>query len=243
MPKAGDEMTDPVCGMTVEPGRSLGPVVHDGQEYYFCSPTCQQRFAADPLKYLHGSRDAHGQQLTVAHHADVPKASRYTCPMHPEVVSDRPGPCPKCGMALELEVAEATDRPDPEYLDFRRRLIVGSLFGMPVVALAMLDMLPGQPLHRVLSMRTNLLIQLVLSVPVVLWAGWPLFVRAAQSLRNLSPNMFTLIGLGVGAAFVYSVAATLTPEWFPTKPGTHGVEAYFETAVAVTLLEIGRAHV
>src|SRR5258707_222701 len=108
-------MTDPVCGMTVEPGRSLGPVVHDGQEYYFCNPSCQQRFAADPLKYLRGSREAREQKLTVArHHADEPKASRYTCPMHPEVVSDQPGACPKCGMALEPEVAEATDGPDPE---------------------------------------------------------------------------------------------------------------------------------
>src|SRR5260370_71655 len=123
-------------------------------------------------------------------------------------------------------------------VDFSRRLRWGAVFGVPVIVLAMLDMLPGRPLDRFLPMRINLIIQLILSLPGVLWSGWPLFVRAMDSLRNFSPNMFTLIGLGVAAALLYSVATALVPGWFPHgfAAAGHGVEAYFETALAVTPL-------
>jgi Cu+-exporting ATPase len=229
-------MIDPVCGMTVDPAHSHGPVEYAGQRYFFCNPNCERRFQLDPKKYLNGEREAH-TSLDIAAPLAAPGVKRYVCPMHPEVVSDRPGSCPKCGMALEPETPTLDDSPDPELIDFQRRLIGGAVFGLPVVVLAMVDMLPGKPLMHILSMRWNLNIQMILSVPVVAWTGWPLFVRMVQSLRSLSPNMFTLIGLGVGAAFLYSVAAVLVPSWFPAGFDTgHGIEAYFETAVGVTLL-------
>jgi Cu+-exporting ATPase len=233
-------MIDPVCGMTVDPAHSYGPVRFQGQDYYFCNPNCQRRFEAEPAKYLHGEKETHEPAaLTVPRSPStrtVP-ARRYVCPMHPEVVRDRPGACPKCGMALEPDVASPEDEPDPELIDFQRRLIWGAIFGLPVVVLAMLDMLPGHPLQHILPMRISAVIQLLLSIPVVLWSGWPLLVRGARSIWNLSPNMFTLIALGVVSAFLFSVAATLFPRWFPTGFAEHGaVETYFETAVAVTLL-------
>src|SRR5579864_1286120 len=235
-------MIDPVCGMTVDPAHSYGPVHFQGQDYYFCNPNCQRRFETEPAKYLAGEKEQHEPSgLAVSQHTSHPVSSvprkRYVCPMHPEVVSDRPGACPKCGMALEPEVASPEDQPDPELVDFQGRLLWGAIFGVPVVLLAMLDMVPGRPLRHVLPMRVSAIIQLILSVPVVLWSGWPLLVRGARSIVKVSPNMFTLIALGVVAAFLYSVAATLFPHWFPAGFAEHGaIETYFETAVAVTLL-------
>jgi len=233
-------MIDPVCGMTVDPAHSHGPAHFEGKDYYFCNPNCQRRFQADPARYIRGEREPHEPEvLSVPSNTSTksPPAKRYVCPMHPEVVSDHPGSCPKCGMALEPEVASPEDAPDPELFDFQRRLLWGAVFGLPVIILAMLDMLPSHPLAHILPMRVSAIIQLLLSLPVVLWCGWPLLVRGAQSIRNLSPNMFTLIGLGIVAAFVFSVAATVTPGWFPPGFAKDGVvETYFETAVAVTLL-------
>ncbi|HEV3145686.1 MAG TPA: heavy metal translocating P-type ATPase [Gemmataceae bacterium] len=235
-------MIDPVCGMTVDQAHSYGPVHFQGQDYYFCNPNCQRRFEANPVKYLHGEKEPHEPAGLVVPFptpalTQPAPARRYVCPMHPEVVSDHPGACPKCGMALEPEVATPEDEPDPELIDFQRRLLWGTIFGLPVVILAMLEMLPGKPLMNVLPMRASAIVQLILSLPVVFWAGRPLLVRGVQSIRNLSPNMFTLIGLGIVAAFLFSLAATLAPRWFPAGFGEGGmVETYFETAVAVTLL-------
>jgi len=160
----------------------------------------------------------------------------YTCPMHPEVVSDHPGSCPKCGMALESRTVAIDDAPNPELADMARRFWIGAVLGLPVFTIAMLDMVPGLALHHYAGVLNW--IQLALSIPVVFWCGWPFFERAWLSVKNVSPNMFTLIALGVGAAFLYSLIATVAPGWFPagfrTAAGT--VMPYFDTAVVVTVL-------
>ncbi len=229
---------DPVCGMTVDPARAHGPHVHNGRPYYFCSAGCLRKFQAQPDHYL-----AHGPSAAAMHTAGpqaapAPPGTKYTCPMDPDVVADGPGACPKCGMALEPMAPSAEDVPDPELRSMTLRFWVGLALGAPVVLLAMADMLPGRPLHSLLSMRALAWLQLVLTTPVVLWCGGPFFVRAWQSLLNRSPNMFTLIALGVGAAYVYSVVAVAAPGVFPPGFATMGefVEPYFETAAAITVL-------
>src|SRR5262245_46720738 len=218
-------MIDPVCGMTVDPAHSHGPLEFEGQQYYFCSSHCLASFRADPRKYLErGPVSMH--TVSAPAPAATGKVTRYICPMDPEVGIGEPGACPRSGMALVPEVPGEELGPDPELVHFRRRLIVGAILGVPVIILAMLDMLPGRPLHHVLPMRVNLVIQLLLSTPVVFWSGWPLLHRAIYSVRAMSPNMFTLIGLGIVAAYGYSAAATIL--------GTFG--GYFESAVAITLL-------
>jgi Cu+-exporting ATPase len=155
--------------------------------------------------------------------------------MDPDVISDRPGPCPKCGMALEPRTVTLEEGPNPELLAMSRRFWIGLALSLPVVALAMIDMLPGQPLHAHLRLLTW--VELVLTTPVVLWCGWPFFQRAWASVVNRSPNMFTLVALGVGVAYLYSVVATLMPDIFPPDFHTHGVVVpYFETAAAITVL-------
>jgi Cu+-exporting ATPase len=166
-----------------------------------------------------------------------PTKTEYVCPMHPEVVSDHPGACPKCGMALEPRTVTAEEAPNPELADMSRRFWVGLVLSLPVFVLAMADMIPGKPLHF-LDMRLVNWVQLALATPVVLWCGWPFFQRAAASVVHRSPNMFTLIALGVGAAYLYSLAATVMPAAFPDGfrlPGG-AVEPYFDTAAVVTVL-------
>src|SRR6266508_2097932 len=166
-----------------------------------------------------------------------PASTEYVCPMHPEVVSDRPGSCPKCGMALEPRVPDLNDAPNPELVDMTRRFWVGVVLGAPVFLLTMGDMLTGGALgHRIGSAWINW-IGLALATPVVFWCGWPFFERMWQSLANASPNMFTLIGIGVGAAYTYSAAATIAPGLFPAGFRMHGaVETYFDTSVVITVL-------
>jgi Cu+-exporting ATPase len=223
---------DPVCGMTVDPRHAAGSAVYDGRTFYFCSPHCLEKFQADPPRYLTPS--------SAPPPPPTPQAAgqvEYTCPMHPEVVSDRPGSCPKCGMALEPRTVAVEEGPNPELVDMSRRFWVGLVPSVLLMLLAMGDMLPGEPL-RFLGMRTLNWIQLVLATPVVLWCGWPFFQRAWDSLRNRSPNMFTLIGLGVGTAYVYSVVATVAPEIFPEgfRTADGAVATYFETAAIITVL-------
>ena len=246
--------------MTVDPARAAGQVEHNGTTYYFCSKGCVEKFRKDPEQYLSGAREPHPPQplLTIGglkrstphpapgtpHPAPRTQHSapgtRYTCPMHPEVVSDRPGACPKCGMALEPIVTgleDLSDAPNPELVDMTRRWWTAVVLGAPVFLLTMGDMASGGALtHRIGQAWANW-IGLVLATPVVFWAGWPFFERMWQSIVHRSPNMFTLIGIGVGAAYLYSAAATIAPRLFPAGFSMHGaVETYFDTTVVITTL-------
>jgi Cu+-exporting ATPase len=224
---------DPVCGMSVNPARAAGRYEYKGQTYYFCNPSCLARFKADPEAYL--------RPVETAPPASSP-GTRYTCPMHPEIVRDAPGACPICGMALEPMTVTLDDGSNPELVDMTRRFWIAAALGFPVFALTMADMLRGWhitilPGTSAIDMSLINLIGLVCATPVVLWGGWPFFVRGWESIRTLQPNMFTLIALGVGAAYLFSVAATLAPQWFPEGFRAHGtVETYFDTAVVITVL-------
>ena len=224
-PVAPGSMIDPVCGMTVSPD-SPHQARHEGQDFHFCSAGCRSKFIADPARYL-----------TPAAAADmeaVPAGTQYTCPMHPEIVRDAPGTCPLCGMALEPMMPSLDDGENPELVDFRRRFWWTLPLSVVVLLLAMFG-------HQVptLSTTARTWLELVLSAPVVLWAGWPFFQRWAQSIGNRSPNMWTLIGTGVGAAFGYSVVATLAPDLFPASFREHGrVGVYFEAAAIIVSLTL-----
>jgi Cu+-exporting ATPase len=205
---------DPVCGMTVDPATAPASVIHDGRTFYFCNPGCARRFQAEPQRYLAGTPAPELQ------HEPPPVPGlrvEYTCPMHPEVVQDQPGSCPRCGMALEPRTVSAEEGPSPEWTDMRRRFWVGAVLAVPLVVLHFFH------LHGLGWLEC------ALATPVVLWCGWPFFVRAAASLRHLSPNMFTLIALGVSAAYGYSAAALLAP-------GTLGEALYFDTAAVIVVL-------
>ncbi|MSQ60890.1 MAG: heavy metal translocating P-type ATPase [Betaproteobacteria bacterium] len=227
---APQSLVDPVCGMTVtkEP-----PHRHEYQErsYYFCSAGCKSKFSANPDRYL-GTKE----QVAVAPAAmdAAPAGTIYTCPMHPEIRQERPGTCPKCGMALEPEMPSLEEEQNPELKDFRRRFWWTLPLTVVVFVLGMFG-------HRFgwFSMSTQSWIELALSIPIVLWAGWPFFVRGWKSVVNRSPNMWTLIGLGTGAAFVYSVAATVAPGIFPSSFVSMGrVAVYFEAAAVIISLTL-----
>lgn len=240
--------TDPVCGMTVNPATAAGSVTHDGTTYHFCSKHCVEKFRADPGRYT--GPKAEPEAHTCCHAgAPAPQAlptspgTKYTCPMHPEVIQDGPGTCPKCGMALEPMTPQAGEEDDTELRDMTRRFWVSAVLTVPVFLLAMLPMIPGVSLPHWLMDNTGKWVELLLSAPVVLWGGWPFFVRAVQALRHGTANMFTLIGLGTAAAWGYSTVATVAPEAFPTGfRDTHGVvPVYFEAAaVIVTLVLLGQ---
>ncbi len=230
---------DPVCGMTVEPATAAGSHDHHGTRYYFCNPSCLTRFKADPESFLKPRAQAAQGASSDA---------LYTCPMHPEVVQQGPGACPKCGMALEPMTVSADDGPNPELVDMTRRFWIAAAIGAPVFVLAMADMFGAfRGWHTTVFVGTSAIdasatsvinwIGLVSSTPVVLWAGWPFFERGWASIRTRQPNMFTLIALGIGAAYLFSVTATLAPQLFPAGFRAHGsVETYFDTAVVITIL-------
>jgi P-type Cu+ transporter len=216
---------DPVCGMTVAPDAPLH-AMHEGHDYRFCSAGCRSSFVADPARYLQPGADT-------AAEAAVPGA-QYTCPMHPEIVRDAPGSCPICGMALEPMMPSLDDGENPELVDFRRRF----WWTLPLSVAVLLISMAGHQLG-LFSAATRTWIELALSAPVVLWAGWPFFQRWAQSIGNRSPNMWTLIGTGVGAAFGYSLVATLAPGLFPDSFQEHGrVGVYFEAAAIIVSLTL-----
>ena len=218
------KVTDPVCGMQVDPATTAHHATHAGQDYHFCSARCRERFVAEPAKFLSPQPEQ----------APAPAGTTYTCPMHPEIRQVGPGTCPICGMALEPEMPSLTEEENPELRDFSRRFWWTLPLTLVVLALAMFGQwLPG------LSVTARTWLELTLSAPVVLWAGWPFFERCIASIRNRSPNMFTLIGIGVGAAFGYSVVATVAPDLFPASFREHGrVGVYFEAAAVIVSLTL-----
>jgi Cu+-exporting ATPase len=219
---------DPVCGMDVDPLTSPHRAEHGGQTYYFCAAVCRERFLANPGKYL-----APGGPR----HEEMPAGTIFTCPMHPEIRQIGPGPCPICGMALEPDEITADAGPNEELRDFTRRFWVGLALTAPVFALEMgAHAFPS--LHNAISARVSNLLQLAFATPVVAWAGWPFFVRGWASLVSRNLNMFTLIALGAGVAWAYSVVAALAPDIFPAAFRTHGgaVPVYFEAAAVITVL-------
>jgi Cu+-exporting ATPase len=227
------QVRDPVCGMTIQPDDAAGTHVHNGKTYYFCSRACQTRFQQSPNEFL-----------TSARTPDLRQGTEYTCPMHPEIVRDSPGNCPICGMALEPRVASLTENDDHELRDMTRRFWLSVSLTLPILVLMISEMLPGKPLQSLLGAGALLWVQFALATPVVIWAGWPFFVRGWQSVVNRNLNMFTLIALGTGSAYVYSVAATLFPAFFPDSFRDHHTGAlavYFEpAAVIVTLVLLGQ---
>jgi Cu+-exporting ATPase len=219
--------------MTVEPATAAGSFTHKGHTYHFCSRGCLEKFRAEPARYVGGSHD-HPSKAPVG----APAAVTYTCPMHPEIVRDAPGFCPICGMALE-PVTATGDETNPELEDMSRRFWVCLALSAPLLALAMSEMVVGQePIARLFPGRSLGWAQLALATPVVLWGGWPFFVRGWASVVARRLNMFTLIALGTGAAYAFSVAATLAPGAFPAASRDHSgrVPVYFEAAAVITTL-------
>ncbi len=268
MNKAPNAVIDQVCGMTVDPKTALSSECN-GQQIYFCNPSCKQKFDANPAAYLQKSPtpssaqpERAGGEWTCPMHPEVratkpgpcpkcgmaleragvtPPAAKteWTCPMHPEIVRDAPGSCPICGMALEPRVVTGGEEVNPELVDMTRRFWISAILTAPLVLLVMARHVPG--LDFVLGLMTSPAapwLEIALATPVVLWAGWPFFVRAWDSIRFRSLNMFTLIGLGVAVAYVYSVVATIAPGIFPVSFRTEGghVGVYFEAAAVIVAL-------
>ena len=221
---------DPVCGMTVDPKAAKGgSAQYRHNNYYFCNPGCKTKFEADPEKYLTPSKP----EPTA-----LEKAAIYTCPMHPEIRQKGPGSCPICGMALEPEELSLEESENPELVDFTRRLKVSAALTLPLFLLAMADMIPGQPIQHAMPGWLLSGIQFVLATPVVLWGGRPFFERGWASIKPRNLNMFTLIAIGTGVAYFYSVFATFFPGLFLETFKSHGglVALYYEAAAVITTL-------
>ncbi|MFT7692266.1 MAG: Cu+-exporting ATPase [Candidatus Latescibacterota bacterium] len=263
---------DPVCGMDVNPADTEFKHQHDGQLFYFCSQHCQDKFIANPNHYLTpefpqsipktpganlhtcpmhpevqhegpGACPQCGMALEPVQIVPTPTQTTYVCPMHPEVVSHEPGACPICGMALEPQTITQEETANPELIDMTRRFLLSTLLTLPLFIIAMADMIPGQPLEGLLSPHRFLWAQLFLATPVVLWGGWPFFQRGWASLHTRHLNMFTLIAMGTGAAYLYSVVATLWPDLFPRSFRTADgiIPVYFEAAATIiTLVLLGQ---
>ncbi|TIS91505.1 heavy metal translocating P-type ATPase [Mesorhizobium sp.] len=220
--------TDPICGMSVDRATARHFSRHEGQGFYFCSAGCKAKFEAEPAKYLGGKPEPQA----------MPKGTQYTCPMHPEIIRDKPGACPICGMALEpMGVPTGDEGPNPELVDFTRRFWVSAVLSVPLLIFAMAPML-GLTFSGSIDDRAKVWVELALASPVVLWAAFPFFHRGWESVLNRSPNMWTLISLGVGAAYLYSVIATLFPDIFPHQFRGHNgtVPVYFEAAAVIVAL-------
>ncbi len=226
-PIPADKVKDPVCGMVVDPAATPHKISFEGREYFFCSEGCAAKFQKEPNRYTASAPVPQPQ---------APAGTIYTCPMHPQIRQVGPGACPICGMALELELVTAESGPSPELTDMTRRFWVGLVLALPVIALEMGGHLTGLTMR--LGGQTSAWIQLALATPVVLWSGRPFFERGARSLATRSLNMFTLIAMGVGVAWLYSVVATLLPQIFPAafRRADGSVPIYFEAAAVITVL-------
>jgi Cu+-exporting ATPase len=269
---AASQVTDPVCGMTIAPQKAAGHVEHEGATYYFCNPGCMQKFRANPGLYIKAHSDAMppsgssdrveytcpmdpevrqtgpgacpkcGMALEPANYAPPATRTEYTCPMHPQIVRSEPGSCPICGMALEPREVTG-DEANPELVDMTRRFWTSVALAVPLLAFMISELIPGDPLMHAAGMMLSRWIQFALATPVVLWCGWPFFDRAWLSIKNRSLNMFTLIGLGTGSAYLYSVFALLFPQAIPHSFRSMGAEVaiYFEpAAVIITLVLLGQ---
>ena len=230
-------MIDPVCGMSVNP-QSAHFIEHEGHRYVFCCGGCREKFRANPDRYINKNPQVGPTQEAADTMTEAPRGTTYTCPMHPQIRRDAPGSCPICGMALEPlhPTAEAVD--NPELRDMTRRFWVGAALAAPLFVWEMTAHVPGLGWHHLVSPYIALGVQFALGTPVVLWAGRPFFERAAASVRNRLLNMFTLIALGTGAAYLYSLVATLFPGAFPPSlRGPDGtVPVYYEAAAVITVL-------
>lgn len=229
-------VTDPVCGMKIDPQTAKGgKSTHEGQDYFFCNPKCKTKFDSDPHAYLHKAKPKQ---------ADAADEKRiYTCPMHPEVRQNGPGNCPICGMALEPEEVSLEEEENPELIDFARRLKVSAALAIPLLFLAMSDLIPGQPVQHAMPHWLYAGLQFLLATPVVLWGGLPFFERGWASLKTRNLNMFTLIAIGTGVAYLFSLVGTFFPHVFPESLRVHGgmVPLYYEaSAVIVALVLLGQ---
>ena len=258
------DVVDPVCGMTIAVADAVGSETYQGQTYYFCNESCRERFKADPAGWVGGKAPAppagaESMEYTCPMDPEVrqigpgpcPKCgmalepvelgpatrTEYTCPMHPEIVRSEPGACPICDMALEPRAVTVEEK-NPELDDMTRRFWISLALTSPILLFMVADMLPGMLMHRLLSPAAQLWTQFALATPIVLWGGWPFFERAWTSFRTRHLNMFTLIGIGTGAAYGYSVVATLFPRLFPDSFRGHGgtVAVYFEPAAVIVVL-------
>jgi Cu+-exporting ATPase len=234
-----DQVRDPVCGMTVDPKTAKFRLDLDGTPYYFCSAGCRDKFKADPQKYLGGPAAPAEQRPALG---ALPEGAQtevlWTCPMHPKIVRNAPGSCPICGMALEPMSPVAQDQVNPELKDMSRRFWASVVLVIPLVLLAMAPHLPGLELHGMLPVTRQRRIELLLATPVVLWGGWPFFARGWASVVNRRLNMFSLIALGTGVAYLYSVVATIVPGIFPPsfRSPEGDVAVYFEAAAVIVAL-------
>jgi Cu+-exporting ATPase len=224
---------DPVCGMSVDPATAKQQADYHGKTYFFCCGGCKVKFVANPDRYC---REAAPVAKT-APYTPLDQGTLYTCPMHPQIRCDAPGSCPICGMALEPEGIPEAEGSSPELKDMTRRLVIGAILATPIFVLEMGSHWTALNLDRWVSMRASMWIQFALATPIVLWCAWPFFQRAWTSVLNRSPNMFTLIALGVGAAYLYSLVATFAPGLFPVGLERGGlIPVYYEAAAIVTVL-------
>jgi Cu+-exporting ATPase len=261
------KVTDPVCNMTIEDKDAVGTSTYKGTTYYFCSGVCKENFDKDPESFIsekvteQKEEGAEGGVIyTCPMHPEIreakpvpcskcgmaleaivpliPAKTEWTCPMHPEIVHNSPGSCPICGMALEPKTVSAEEEENPELIQMTRRLRFGIILTIPLIFIAMREFIPGLSLESFIPLKIINWLELILATPVVLWGGWPFFVRGWQSIINRSPNMFTLIGLGVAVSYSYSVVATLLPGIFPLSFRSKGgmVATYFEAAAVITIL-------